>query len=342
MSVKNIFIATFMVFLGVATFLSNPLRCHGEKRFSIKFATVAPEGSTWLKYMRLLDERLDKKSNGLIRFRIYAGGIAGDELDVLRKIRIGQIHCASFSGAGISQILPMVRVLDLPFLFRNRKEIDMVQEELRGFFAEGFRKEGFEFLSWAEVGDVHLFSQKPIRRMADLEGLKIWTWSGDPISKKTFSSMGTNPIPLSITDVTTALNTKMIDTIYAPPLGALALQWQSYVKYMTSLPIAHATAVVLISSAYFNRIPEDLAKLLKDETRLTMNELNSELIGQSREAIDLIEKSGVIITPMPAKSDLEEFYRVGERVAQELSGEVYPRDLLDRVYKILDRVRKSP
>ena len=289
--------------------------------------------------MRRLDKTLREKSRGQIGFRLYAGGIAGDELDVLRKIRIGQIHCAAFSGVGIAQILPMVRVLDLPFLFRDSHEVEIVHRELRDTFSGHFRKKGFEFLSWAEVGNVHLFSKKPIRKVADLSRLKIWTWSGDPISKETFSHMGTNPIPLSITDVTTALNTGMIDTVYAPPLGALALQWHVYAKYMTSLPLAHATGAVLLSNRFFDKIPPVLSKMLKDELELSMASLTSDLREQTEESIRLIQKSGLELIPMPSDRDLKEFYTIHDQVAQRLSGKIYSPELLDRVYEILRKNR---
>jgi len=122
--------------IGLQFFLTSAVEA--RSKYLIKFATVAPEGSTWIKHMRALDKDLREKSGGRLGFRIYAGGVAGDELNVLKKIRIGQIHSAAFSGVGFGQILPMVRVLDLPFLFRNDKEIDLVHEELRPFFAEQF------------------------------------------------------------------------------------------------------------------------------------------------------------------------------------------------------------
>ena len=153
--------------------------------------------------------------------------------------------------------------------------------------------------------------------------------------------MGTSPISISITEVTTALSTNMIDTFYAPPLGALALQWHRYIKYMTPFPIAHASAVVLISSRFFNNIPKDLAKLFKSEVRHAMADLTSELIIQEQEAIDVIQQSGVTVTPMPSEQELEEFHRIHHRVASELTGVVYPKELLDRVYEILDRTRKT-
>jgi len=310
---------------------------YANNKFLIKFATVAPEGTIWMTYMRHLDKTLRQKSHGEIGFKLYPGGILGDELDVLRKIWNKQVHAAAFSGEGISQILPMVRVLDLPFLFRNDQEVARVHEALYSYFSEHFREKGFEFLAWTEVGNVHLFSQKPIHRVADLRGLKIWTGSGDPISKETFSVMGTNPIPLPLTSVTTALNTGMIDTVYAPPLGALALQWHTYTKYMTSLPLTHATGVILISKEYFDRIPPQLSTMLKEEFKHSMADLTSELRKKTEDSINLIKASGMEIIPEPSGADLKEFYNVHDRVAHNLAGKIYPRELLNRVYEILKR-----
>ena len=306
---------------------------------TIKFATVAPEGSTWMNTMKELEKAIREKTQGQIAFRVYAGGVAGDELDALRKIRIGQLQSAAFSGVGFGQILPAVRVLDLPFLFRNYKEIDLVHKDLESFFAEQFRQKDFELLSWAEVGNVHLFSQEPIRKLGDLAKLKVWTWSGDPIAKETFSAMGTNPIPLAITDVTTALNTGMIDTVYAPPLGAIALQWNLYVKYMTSLPLAHSTGAVLISKNFAQKIPAEHFKIIKDEFHRSMERLTLELRKQTEESVALLEKGGIKILPAPEEADLKEFYKVHDRVAQALTGKVYPKDVLDKVYDILKKNR---
>lgn len=329
--------------LGICLFHQLILADHvfARPQYLIKFATVAPEGSTWMKYMRALDKELRAKSDGRLGFRFYAGGVAGDEVDVLKKMRIGQIHCAAFSGVGFGKILPMVRVLDLPFLFRNDKEVDLVHEEMRPFFTNEFRRKGFELLAWAEVGNVHLFSRKPIQRVKDLSGLKVWTWSGDPISKETFSNMGVNPIPLAIADVTTALNTGMIDTIYAPPLGALALQWYRSMKYMTALPLTHSTGAVLITSKYFKNLPEKLAELLTTNFEKAMRSLTLALRSQNKEAIKLIQDSGLTIVPVPSGQDLDEFYNIHGRVAKDLTGTIYPKEVLDRVYDILTRINRN-
>ncbi len=323
--------------VGLSLQFFSPMTANASPEYLIKFATVAPEGSTWMKHMRALDKEVMEKSGGRLGFRIYAGGVAGDELDVLKKIRIGQIHCAAFTGVGFGHILPMVRVLDLPFLFRNDEEVDLVHRKLRPFFAEQFRKKGFELLGWAEVGNVNLFSKQPIREVKDLSGLKVWTWSGDPIAKETFVAMGINPIPLAITDVTTALSTGMIDTVYAPPLGALALQWQTSLKYMMALPLVHSTGAVLISSNYIQKLPPDLRELLISAFDKAMKELTLDLRRQNTEAIKIIQDSGLEIIPMPKGGALDEFYAVHDKVARLLTNKIYPKELLERVYKILNR-----
>lgn len=328
-----LFLCLFLSAVSLILFRPDPAR--GAEKHIIKFATLAPEGSSWMKAMRGLETVIREKSRGEVEFRVYPGGVAGDELDVLRKMRIGQIHAAAFSGVGFGEILPMVRVLDLPFLFRGYPEIDKVHEELEEFFSREFLGKGFVLLAWAEVGNVHLFSQKPIRNVGDIGRMRVWTWSGDPIAKETFSRMGTSPIPLSIADVITSLNTGMIDTVYVPPIGAVALQWHRYLQFMTALPLAHSTGALLVTAERFRRLPEDHARMIRAEFKAAMLRLTQELRQQTDVAIETIRKSGVTLTDMPAGPELEAFYRIHDQVAASLAGDLFPKELLDRVYKIL-------
>jgi len=309
-----------------------------DPEFTIKFAALAPDGSTWMKAMRALDRILREKSGGRIGFRLYPGGIAGDEMDVLRKIRIGQIHATAFSGVGLTQILPEVRVLDLPFLFRSLDEVDRVHDALRDHFTRGFRGKGFELLGWADVGEVYLYSKKPIDSLSDLAQRRVWTWSGDPVSMETFTAMGASPVPLAATDVTTSLSTGMIDTVYGPPLAALALQWHAYTSHMTSFPITHATGAVLLSERFYRRLPVQLAQLLAVEFEEAMEELTYALRVQSNEALEVLEKkSGLKPTPEPTAEERKAFETVHREVAERLTGRLYPGETLERVYRILGR-----
>jgi len=335
--VKKLF-STLLFLASTLLFFSFGAADAAEKHI-IKFATLAPEGSAWMKTMRAVETTIKEKSRGEVLFRVYPGGVAGDELDVLRKMRIGQIHSAAFSGVGFGEILPMVRVLDLPFLFRGYPEIDKVHEELESHFSQNFLEKGFVLLSWAEVGNVHLFSKQPIEKVEDIARRKVWTWSGDPVAKETFTQMGTTPIPLSVADVITSINTGMIDTVYGPPLGAVALQWHRYLKYMMSLPLTHSTGALLISADTFKRIPQEHSQMVRNEIREAMVRLTRELREQNEAAIKIIQNAGVTITPMPREADLDAFYRIHDRVAAKLAGDLFPKELLDKINKILSEFR---
>ncbi|CUU06011.1 extracellular solute-binding protein, family 7, partial [Candidatus Kryptobacter tengchongensis] len=95
-------------------------------------------------------------------FKIYAGGVAGDEIDVLKKIRIGQYHAGGFTGVGIGEIAPNLRVLDSPFLFKSYDEVDYIYQKFNDEFEKEIENGGFVLLGWAEVGFVYTFTKTPI------------------------------------------------------------------------------------------------------------------------------------------------------------------------------------
>ena len=196
-----------------------------DKKHIIKFATLAPEGSSWMKSMRRLAEKVKKATDGNVTFRFYPGGVSGDEKDVIRKMRIGQLHGAGFTGVGLGQILPEVRVLDLPFLFNTDEEIQHIYNKMSNYYSARYEDKGFVLLGWVPVGWIHFFSQHPIRSVEDLRRSKSWMWEGDPLVEQAYKGMEVQPIPLSITNVLLSLQTGMVDTVYSSTQGALALQW---------------------------------------------------------------------------------------------------------------------
>ncbi|PIR18887.1 MAG: ABC transporter substrate-binding protein, partial [Elusimicrobia bacterium CG11_big_fil_rev_8_21_14_0_20_64_6] len=149
----------------------------------IKFATLAPEGSTWMKVLNELSKDLEKQTEGKLKFKFYAGGVAGDEKDVVKKIRIGQLHGAGFTGVGLGEVAPETRLLDAPWLFRSRTELEAVRskysKELNGAIEEG----GFVLLGWTDLGSVYIFSKNPINSPVGMKQEKMWVWEGDPIAQ---------------------------------------------------------------------------------------------------------------------------------------------------------------
>ncbi len=312
-----------------------------QKKVKIKFATLAPEGSTWMKVMHDFSKSLAEKSNGTINFKIYPGGIQGDEKDVIRKIRINQLHSGGFTGVGLGAILPEVRILDTPFLFRSQKEIDFIADKFFDRFAAGFEKKGYVLLGWVEVGWVYIYTNAPIRTRDDMRGVKMWMWEGDPLSKATFQAFDVSAIPLSITDVMTSLQTGLIDGVYTSPLACVALQWFTKVKYVLDTPLANSNGAVLISKRMFKKLSPGQQKLLKEEGRKYFNELTRLSREDNEKARTEMFAGGLQKTTINDPAVRKNFDVMGEKARQALVGTLYDRQLLVDVENALKDFRKK-
>lgn len=313
----------------------------GASAAAIKFATLAPEGSTWMKVMHELAEEVDKKTGGALTFRFYAGGVSGDERDVVRKIRIGQLHAAGFTGVGLGEIAPMVRLLDAPFLVASAEEADFLVQRFDADFHKAFEENGYVLLGWAEVGLVYLFTGKPVASVEDLRGLKMWVWDGDPMAEALFSALDVNPIPLSVPDVRSSLETGLINGVYGSPMAVIALQWYQKARYRHSVPYTNANGAVVISKAFFETLPPAQRKILQVAASSHLRRLTEAGRRENAEALKTLEAQGVK-TVSPASPSVVETYRAaGTAARRSLAGRVYPRALLERAERSLQEYREG-
>lgn len=305
----------------------------------IRFATLAPEGSTWMKVIHELDAEFQNAGGGEVAFKFYPNMVMGDEKDVLRKMRLGQINAAGFTGRGLGEILPEVRILELPYLFQDEAELDFVLDSLFSYFYTALEEKGFILLGWAEVGWVYFFANQPVVCPEDLKNTKPWMWQGDPLAEAFFKELGKTPSPLPITDVNIALQTGMIDAVYCSPLAALALQWFTQVEYISDVPFTNAIGAVLMEKSSFEKLnpilQESLVKLSKEKLKL-LNQLSRQ---DNRQAFNLLLKEGL----KPAVSNLEQreqMRKIGDLVQMKLKGQLYSPELLDQLKSIIQHYRK--
>lgn len=310
--------------------------------YTIKFATLAPPGSTWMNLLQEWDTELRAKSNGRIGFKFYPGGVQGDEPEVLKKMRFNQLQGGAFTGYGIGRMYSPARVMELPFLFRNTDEIDYVRGELMPQFRTGFEKNGYELLGWMEVGFVHIFSKQPIRSLDDMKSSRIWLWQGDPMGQAFFDASGLSPIPLSIIDVYTSLSTGLIDTVYAPPLGAIALQWFTKTPYVSTVPLTDGIGGLIVSRRFFASLPKDLQTLLIDTGRETGEKLIAATRIDNRESLATLKEHGLtFVEPNEGMSD-KALRDLRDRAAAKLiSNDYIPAQLFDKTRTLLDRYRAT-
>lgn len=306
----------------------------------IKFATVAPEGSTYLKVLREYADEVKELTDGKVKFKIYPSQIQGDEKDVLRKIRLGQLHSAGFTGVGLGEILPEVRIMELPMLYRSYEEVDHVASLLYDEFAQKFEEKGFVILGWADVGFAYVYAQKPITSLKELRGTKMWMWEGDPLAEATFKALDVSAIPLSLTDVLTSLQTNLIESVYVPPLPCVSLQWHTRVKTITNLPLANVMGAVLISKKQFDKIAPEHQKILVEKGREYMGKLVQNGRVDNEKSLQLMIESGMQMVEVP-EADVTAFQAAATSAHTDLVDRLYSQELLDRVNTALKEYRNQ-
>jgi len=297
---------------------------------TIKLATLAPEGTSLYKGLLGVKEGIKAKTEGCVDVQIYAGGSAGDEKDVVRKMRIGQLHGAALTGVGLGMIEPEIRVLELPFLFKNQGQIDATYAQLKPYFEGKFNEKGFNLLGWAEVGYVQIFSRdKPIKTRADLAGMKMWMWEGDPLAQAMYEALKVVPVPLAVTDVLTSLQTGLIDGCYAPPLGALAFQWHTKSKYVTKVDLVNGTGGLILAKAAWDSLGSYQAAV-KEVIGTESQKLTAQSRTDNAQSMQVLASAGLQVVELDpaAKTELQS---ISTEVQQKLVGKLYPQSLLDKV-----------
>lgn len=307
----------------------------------IKMGTLAPEGTSWIELAKEFSKHIENFSHGNVKFMWYAGGIMGDEPDMIRKIKFSQLHGGGFTGMGLGKVVPEVRGFELPLLFNTLEEVDYVLEKMFDFYKEMFRKKGFELLGWAENGFVYVFSKVELKNKSDLKNVKMWVWAGDDFAQKVFSSFGEiSPIPMDITSVLMGLQTGMVNSFYNTPIAALALQWYKETKYFIDIPISYSASALVISSTVWEKIPDDVKKEIEKKGKELIDKMKKIAREDNKKATEEMFRSG--IQKIKPSEELINYFKQSVPVAyKELEGKFYTPDLLSKIKFYLEEYRKN-
>jgi TRAP-type C4-dicarboxylate transport system substrate-binding protein len=322
-----------------AVVLSTLLAGQASAATVIKLSTLAPEGSTWMNVLTDLSKDLEKQTDGQLKFKFYAGGVSGDEKDVVKKIRIGQLHGAAFTGVGLGEIAPETRLLDAPWLFRSRGELETLRAKFSKELGAAVEKGGFVLLGWTDLGSVYIFTKNPISSPEEMKREKMWVWEGDPIAQAAYKALGVNPVPLSVVDVMQSLQTGMINGVYGPPLGVVALQWHSKLKHIYPVPIAESTGAVLVSKKFFDSLPEAQRKILLDVSAKHLKHLNELTNVENDKALEALKTQGLHLASDPGPATRRKYEELGKAARMELAGRLFSEELLAKFEKELAALR---
>ncbi len=232
---------------------------------TLKFATIAPAGTTWMNEMEAGADRVKQRTGGRVELKFYPGGVMGNDQSVHRKIKIGQLHGGAFTQSGLAQVNSSIQAMGLPMMFRSLDEVDYVRERMDPVLKREMESSGFILLGISDGGFARILSKQPMQDLAALRASKVWVPEGDQVALTAFRALGITPISLPIADVFTGLQTGLIETVPVNPTSAIAFQWHSSTAYMTDVPITFLIGLLVVTKKEFDKLKAEDQAVLREE-----------------------------------------------------------------------------
>lgn len=298
--------------------LALALAAAGANAATIKIATLAPDGTSWMKEMRSSAEAIKSKTEGRVDLKFYPGGVMGDDATVLRKIKIGQLQGGAFTGGEAAVITKDAEIYTVPFLFRNQEEVDKVRAKVDPLLKEQFRKNGFELLGISGGGFAYLMSTRELKTREDLKSAKVWVPQGDEIAAATFKAAGVTPIPLPLSDVYTSLQTGLIDTAANTTAGAIAFQWHTKIKHVADLPVIYVIGELAVDKKAFDTLTPADQKVLSDEIGGAFDRIDKQARSDNASARTALQQQGITFTA-PSEAERKNWESIGADANKQLS-----------------------
>jgi len=307
----------------------------------LKIATLSPEGSLWMQKMRSSADEISKKTNRMVRFKFYPGGIMGDDKAVLRKIKIGQLHGGGFSIGSLTKFYKDSQIYCLPMEFTSLEEIDFVRSYMDRIIVDGLYQGGFKTFGLAEGGFAYILSKSSIKTIDDLQKQRVWIPENDYLSLETVRAFGVKPIPLSVADVLPGLQTGLINTVTVPLIYAVTLQWHTQISYITDTPLIYVYALFALTKKAYLKILPNHQKIVSDVLSRASREIDAENRKQNFQAITALQKQGIKFVA-PTKKELQSWSVKAASVSKTLlkAGEL-SQNIVDILKKNLKKYRSQ-
>jgi TRAP-type C4-dicarboxylate transport system substrate-binding protein len=305
----------------------------------VKLATLVPEGSVWDKSMRDMGAQWAAGTQNRVTLRVFPGGVAGDEPDVVRKMRIGQLQAAAITTSGLAAIDPAFNIFNIPMFFESYPEMYATLDKLTPMLKQRLDAKGFVLLAWGHGGWVYFFTKDPVASVDGLRKTKMFAWAGDEQMIQLWKQFGFQPVALAATDIMTGLSTGMIDAYPTTPLLGLTLQWYRQTPNMVSMGLAPLVGGLVMSKSAWARVSEpDRAKILAACARMERR-LLVEVPRQDTTAVAEMQKRGLKVNAVSA-ANAAQFRATAERFAAGMAGSKVPSDVLELARRERDAFRR--
>jgi len=305
-----------------------------------KIATIAPDGLGVIKALRRTFKTIDEETEGRVKFKLYPGGVQGDDFTVVRKMRIGQLHGGALAAGTLIRFYTDLQIYNMPLQFDSFAEVDQVRQAMDQGIIDGISDGGMTVLPLIETGFAYLMSKRPISNPEDLTNLKVWVPEGDPLGEQLVKLFKVSPVPLNITDVLAALQTGLVDAVAVPPLVAIALQWHNHVTHVMDLPLMYIYSVFALDPKVLSGLDEADQLIVRKHLEPLMRRIDRENRSDNEKAFEALVAGG-IRRVTPNESELDAWEIVADTAVEQMlaAGEI-TRPQLDAFQRALEAARE--
>jgi TRAP-type C4-dicarboxylate transport system substrate-binding protein len=314
-----------------------PVAAASTEPVTIKLGTLAPAGSAWHEALKDMAARWEEASGGQVKLRVYAGGAQGDESDMIRKLRIGQLQAVAITNVGMHDVVPEPQAFSTPLLFQDEAEMGCAFERVRERVESSFLRRDLVVLQWSRIGAAAFFCNAPFKSVNEVARAKTFAWEGDPGMVKVWRSAGFHPVVLSVTDLMPALSTGMIDCVSNVPVYMLTSRAFERARNMLDLPLGFVLGATIVRKDAWERIAPEVRGRLVRISREVGEKIDAEIRRLNADAVEAMRRQGLAVVPV----DREQWRPALERSWTTIRGEVVPADFFDEVHAARDTCRKN-
>ncbi len=321
------FVALFSVLL--STLPGKTSTSRAEEATTLRIASLAPAGSSWMKVLNAWNKTVQRETNGRLSVRFYPGGSQGDERDFVRKMRVGQLDGGVVTITGLSMLVRPTIILGVPGFLESYEKLDRVRTKLADRFAKLFVDKGYQMVAWGDAGKTRLFSVSPIARPSDVKAMRPWIWKDDLNFIEFYDVVGAPGVRLGVPEVYPGLQTKMIDVVTSSALTAVALQWYTRLHYMTGHNLSIIVGGVVMRKEKLDALAPDVREIFFRTAKRAETLLNASIRRDDQKAYDVIVKKGIV--PTDTSKHEAEWNAVSQRILQDMTGRVFSKELVEAV-----------
>jgi TRAP-type C4-dicarboxylate transport system substrate-binding protein len=307
----------------------------------IRLGTLAPRGTSYHRILQEMGERWRNLTNGQVQLTIYAGTM-GSEVELVRRMRLGQLQAATITIDGLREIDPGVAALQLiPMMFRSLEELDFVRSRLEPLLARRLAERGFVVLFWADAGWVHFFSRQPANRPDDFRRFRLFVTSGAIEQFDLMRSAGYSPVALEWSDALTALQTGMIEAIPTIPYFALAMQYYTVANHMLAVNWAPVVGATIINRRSWESMPAEQRDVLQRAAVEAGRRFQASGRALADSAVAAMRARGLQVHSL-TPPDEAAWRSASEAFYPRIRGGMVPADMFDEVVRLLAEYRSRP